>query len=136
MRIRLRFWPVAALLFLAFAPESKANEIVQAELRVTGDDGLTQRFVQLLRASLAKSEVLRVSTGSRSRDALVLIVPGNLYWQEVRGEINFQYVVIFTDMSSKYLGASISACWEREIGECATDVVDAAEQAWRNRQSR
>jgi hypothetical protein len=51
----------------------------------------------------------------------------------VRGRINFEYVVIFTDRNSKFLGVSIGSCWEEDISDCTKTVLSEASQAWRNR---
>lgn len=130
--------PIIAILVLTLlatplhtlAQERKPT--TSTELWVTGDDGLTQRFAQALTTSLSKSKVLSAPT-SNNNDGLVLTIPSNLYWQEVGGNTNFQYVVIFTDRSSKYLGISIGACWENGMSWCADTAVGEAEKAWSNR---
>ena len=124
----------ATIVLLAPFQTRAAEQLVPTELWVTGDDGLTQRFAQSLRASLAKSKVLRESTAN-SNSGLALTIPRNVYWQDVNGNTNFEYVVIFTDKSSRYLGVGIGPCWEKGMGGCATTVIEAAERAWAQRPS-
>ena len=112
---------------LAHADETDGR--VPTEFLVTGDDGLTSGFAQAITDALSNSESFAAPT-SNNNAGLVITIPTNIYWQDVRGQTNFQYVVVFTDKSSKYLGISIGACWEKGMAGCASTVVQEAEQAW------
>lgn len=131
MAVRIVSAALAMLLsttsLLAHAKETDVR--VPTEFWVTGDDGLTSRFAQAITAALATSKSLATPTSNNSA-GLVLTIPTNVYWQDVRGQTNFQYIVVFTDKSSRYLGISTGACWEKVMAGCAGTVVEEAEQAW------
>ena len=121
---------IAALLLACLPLSVRAGEssFVATYLTVAGDDGLTQRFAASLELSLSESKFFEAPT--TSKNGLILEIPSHLYWQEAQGTINFQYVVIFTDKSSKYLGVSIGSCWEKSMARCANKVVSEARKAW------
>src|SRR5690606_22119144 len=117
-------------MLLACMPVPHANaagNLVPTEFRVTGDDGLTTRFAQAVTEALEESTVLAKPT-SWSSERIVLGIPANLYWQDARGQTNFQYVVIFTDQSVDTL-ALTGGCWERGMAGCALTAVKEAERA-------
>jgi hypothetical protein len=129
--------PACAFLFAFLMPsvslaQSKARTATATELWVRGDDGLTQRFAGALKLAIADSIDFNTST-AKSKEKMLLYIPDHIYWCEAQGRTNFQYVVIFTNQDSKYLGVSIGACWEEDISECAQTVLTDARYAWRHR---
>jgi hypothetical protein len=112
----------------------KPSSAIPTEYAWVGDDGLTLRFRAALERAIDRSRDFDVS---RRRDAekLRLQIPTNLYWSRAQNRINFQYVVVFTNQDSKYLGVSIGSCWDQdiEIAECAQSVLRDAAEAWKRR---
>jgi hypothetical protein len=105
---------------------------VPTEVWVSGHDALTARFRDTLEAQLSSSSYFAAPVANSS-DPMILTIPRALYWQKVNRKTNFQYVVIFTDKGSKYLGVSIGSCWEEDLSECVAQVVKDAQQAWARR---
>ena len=116
--------------------QDKPASAIATEYAWTGDDGLTQRFREALERALEASRDFDVRRAG-AREKLRLSIPSNLYGAEIGGRLNFQYVVIFTNQDSKYLGVSIGSCWaERaEIASCAGTVLHDATEAWKRRTS-
>ena len=107
---------------------------VPVELWTGGDDALTQRFADSVRAAISESRDFTEAPANKG--ALVMRIPTHVYWSEVRGKINFSVVVIMTDHQSKYLGVSTGSCWEEEMRRCAERVVADARQIWSARNKR
>jgi hypothetical protein len=134
----MRFHLGAAIALLALLPiHSSALEPqtrVPTEVWVSADDALTLRFRRALETQLGSSAYF-AAPKANSSDAVILTIPRGLYWQDVKGQTNFEYVVIFTDKDSRYLGVSIGPCWEKGMAGCAAKVVEDARNAWNRRES-
>jgi len=111
--------------------QTLASFPIETELWVGGDDGLTGRFAHALKSTIGRSPGFAISK-NRATDALVLTIPNSVHWQRVEGRINFQYVVVFTNHSSKYLGVSTGNCLEEDMVPCAEKVLSDAELVWRS----
>jgi len=124
----------AVLLFSASlcAEPSAEKGSIPTELLATGDDALTLGFRSSLEEATEKSSYFSRPT-SRDANVLVMTIPTNVYARPAQGKLNFQYVVIFTDRHSTFLGASIHSCWDDRIHECAAVVLREARQAWARR---
>ena len=105
---------------------------VPTELWVGGDDGLTQRFAVTLRGAIDESSDF-TSNSPENSDRLLLTIPTHLYSRPAQGRTNFQYIVIFTDRNSYYLGISVGSCWEDSMERCALRVLSDARRAWAGR---
>jgi hypothetical protein len=106
---------------------SSATKVVVTDLRVGGDDGLTQRFAVALRSGIERSPDF---VTDRKNDAgLVMTIPSNLTWSDRQGRLSFTFVVEFVDARSTKLGVSTGVCWEDEMGECAESVLKDARKA-------
>jgi hypothetical protein len=114
--------------------QAKSDSAIATEYAWTGDDGLTLRFREKLEEALESSRDF-VVTRRAGGEKLRLTIPTHLYWKETRGQTHFQYVVIFTDQNSKYLGVSIGSCWDEdaEMRGCAQSVLRDAANAWKRR---
>ena len=128
---RLALFPLfcIALSQIACAGSDGVRKKVATELWVGGDDGLTQKFAETLRTAIEESTDFGTSVSTDS-DALLLTIPTHLYSRPAQGRTNFQYVVIFTDRQSKYLGVSVGSCWEDSMERCALSVLSDARIAW------
>ena len=113
----------------ACAGSDGARFKVPAELRVGGDDGLTQKFAETLRTAIEESTDFATSLSTDGKP-LLLTIPTHLYSRPAQGRTNFQYIVIFTDRKSKYLGVSVGTCWEDSMERCALSILSDARIAW------
>jgi hypothetical protein len=129
------FTAIMATAAIGVAQDKPASAIA-TEYAWTGDDGLTLGFREALESALEASQDFAVGRAG-AREKLRLSIPSNLYGAEIGGRLNFQYVVIFTNQDSKYLGVSIGSWWtERaEIASCAATVLREATEAWKRRSS-
>jgi hypothetical protein len=119
---------MALLLWSAMSPiVGRAEDLskrkpVPVELLVGGDDGLTLRLASALRDAIVASPEF-VEADNTSKRPLRLEIPTNVNWHSVRDKTSVDYVVVFTDSDSKYLGGSFNRCWESEIPKCASKVI-------------
>jgi hypothetical protein len=98
---------------------------LRTQLHVIGDDGLTVRFADALRAAIAASPKFAPAVSGSPYD-IRLLLAGNLYWQDTSQGLNFNVVVVVTSNEGRYLGVSTGACWEAHMQDCAQKVLSDA----------
>lgn len=108
--------------------QTQAPAPILAELRVGGDDGLTQRFADAIRRAIEFSEDFALPRAHQGQ--LIMTIPTHLSWQEDQGKLNFEYLVLFTDRDSRNLGTSTGTCGESDMETCSASVVSDARAAW------
>lgn len=104
-----------------------ATNVVPVQVLTRGDDGLTQRLADALRAEFARSAPFISATSSTSNPLLVTI-PTHVGWEEVGGRTRVTYQVRLERMGSK-LAESSGKCWEHNLSVCAHNVVSTATRA-------
>jgi hypothetical protein len=124
----LLFWLASFLVSpVALCEQSAQGHRVLTQLSVVGDDQLTQKFASALNEEMASSgHFILDGNGDWT---IQMTIPGHLYWQAAGSRTNFQYIVIFTDHQSRYLGVSLGPCWADEMRVCAKKVLTDARNA-------
>lgn len=112
---------------IGLCEQSTQNHRVLTSLSVVGDDQLTQNFASVLNEEISRSDYFILA--AHADWAIEMSIPAPLYWQSRGDRTNFQYVVIFTDRQSKYLGVSLGPCWADEMKTCAKKVLIDARSA-------
>ena len=102
-----------------------SSQQLRTQLHVIGDDGLTLRFADALRAAIAASPKFAPAVTGSPYD-IRLLLAGNLYWQDTPRGLNFNVVVVVTSSGGRYLGVSTGACWEAHMQDCAQAVLSDA----------
>ena len=106
---------------LASTPTGQGGKIATS-LSFVGHDQLTQALVVSLEKSLvATGKYEFVSEGEQQ---IRLEIPGNLYWQDVRGRTNFHYVIVMVGARSKYLGTVTGSCWLDQMDSCVKLIIE------------
>jgi hypothetical protein len=105
---------------------------IPVEVQRVGDDGLTVRFADMLESTFRQSSGFVVSRNSE-RGTLVVAIPRNLEWTEVRGRVQAIFEVEFRGVDIPPLGSSRGSCWENELEVCAAQVLRDAREVTRSR---
>jgi hypothetical protein len=106
---------VLAILLIA------ASELTMVEVRTGGDDGLTQRLADQVRATFAATQGY---TAAHSPKRLIITIPTHVQWREIKGRTKITYHVEIAS-GSKSIRRS-GSCWETDMPLCAHQVVTAA----------
>lgn len=95
-----------------------------------GDDGLTLRFTDALKAAFQASS--QFSEGrSKQPGTLIVTVADHVAWKEVGRRVRVSYRVTYSDAAERPLGTAKGRCWEDELSKCAAEVVTRAGAAAR-----
>lgn len=95
-----------------------------------GDDGLTQKLRDSLEKTFQSSSDFQLSSGKKP-GTLVVTIPTNVPWKQVRNRTRVLYNVDFASASGLRLGGSRGECWDSDLARCAAHVVADAKTAAR-----
>jgi len=98
-----------------------ASEPLIVEVRTGGDDGLTQRLADQVRAAFA---VTPGYTGDTSAKQLIVTMLNHVHWRAINGNTKIIYRVEIAS-GSKSVRRS-GSCWESDMTPCANQIVKAA----------
>lgn len=112
--VRSTLCALATLLIAASGP-------IMVEVRTGGDDGLTQRLADQVRATFAATPGY---TADVSPKRLIITIPTHVQWREINGRTQINYHVEIAS-GSKSIRRS-GSCWETDMTICAHQVVRAA----------
>jgi hypothetical protein len=79
-----------------------------------GDDALTTKFADAIERGFSQSSAFTPSTG-RKPHTLIVTIPTNVTWKQVRNRTQVLYTVNFSSDDSQSLGTSSGACWAHVI---------------------
>lgn len=103
------------------SPTVERADKIAVNISFVGDDQLTQTLVASLEKSLVATG--KYELASEGEQKIQLVIPGHVYWQDVKGRTNFHYVVVMVGAGSRYLGTITGSCWFDEMEACARSVV-------------
>jgi len=120
-------WIGALLVLISASGEVRK---VPVEVWCVGDDGLTQKLRNALENRFEASPDFQLSSGKRP-GTLVVTIPSNVPWKQVKGRTRVVYNVDFTSVDGLKLGRSNGECWGSDVGKCAEHIVADAKSAAR-----
>lgn len=87
-----------------------------SEVYTGGDDGLTQRLADAVRARLEVSP---------PRIPLTVLIPTHVGWSESGGRVRVSYRVEYS-RSGALIAKGQGSCWEDQLDRCADEIVRRA----------
>ena len=87
-----------------------------------GDDGLTQKLRDSLEKTFQSSPEFQLSAGKRP-GSLVVTIPSNVAWRQVKGRTRVVYAVEFASVDGFKLGSGKGECLEDDLVKCASRIV-------------
>lgn len=95
-----------------------------------GDDGLTQGVCSSLATAFASSTDFD-SSSDEEAGKLVVTIPTNVDWKEIRKRTQVFYTVEFTSANDKKLRTRKGSCWDNDFATCANQILVQARIAVR-----
>jgi hypothetical protein len=120
----------SALLVLPHEKDTGCIKRRPVEVWCGGDDGLTARLCEAIESAFEKSADFLMSHGKRP-GTLVVTIPTNVGWYEIRGRTRAMYTVEFAKADGEAVGRSKGSCWDGELTLCATRIFNEAKRAAR-----
>jgi hypothetical protein len=102
-------------------PLIAATEHLTVEVRTGGDDGLTQRLADQLRATFAAAPTYIAGTLAKR---LIITIPTHVEWRKIDGKTWITYRLEIAS-GPKSIQSS-GSCWEAGMSLCANQIVKAA----------
>jgi hypothetical protein len=114
---------IVPALALAAAPvsASTAPERVPVDVRLTGDDGLTQNLRVSLERGLGGDSELRLATATDHAE-LSIESDSNVRWDRLNGNTVIIYTVYLARPQDRG-EPETGICWERDIDKCVRDIL-------------
>lgn len=110
-----------SILCVFAALEIAASEPMMVEVRTGGDDELTQRLADQVRATFAAAPDYTADTSAKR---LIITIPTHIQWREINGNTKIAYHAEIA-LGSKSIRHS-GSCWEAGMALCANQIVKAA----------
>lgn len=95
-----------------------------------GDDNLTRGVCYSLVTAFESTADFAVSDGEKA-GTLVVRIPTNVEWKDIRKRTRVFYTVEFTTADDKKLRTRKGKCWDDDFAECANQIVKQARIAAR-----
>jgi hypothetical protein len=104
----------------------------RVELWIGGDDGLTQRFADALKAELQRSADFTSTKVANTAFDVKMLIPSHVKWAKTERGVTVFPVVIFIGADGRFLEASTPECMEASLNVCAGRVLSDARVALRD----
>jgi hypothetical protein len=121
-----RVWLLVPVAVIGGSTAIKAHSApVPVELRIVGDDGLTNRFRDTLEASFRSSSDFNLTAEKKSGN-LVVTIPRNVDWEKVGTKSKVRFTAEFAKANDQTITVLKGECWDGALDKCATAVVKKA----------
>ena len=101
---------------------------LHVDIRHGGDDGLTLRFADALKAAFHDAELLTL-IGERKFGTWVVTIPTHAGWTGIGDRIRMSYRVELTETGSRRVTEKSGLCWDDDLVGCAKRLAEEIENA-------